>query len=693
MNVKYISIFFISILSLSLQSYGQVIIEGKSEPVEFFMLPSTDEDKPPDLFLHIAFVDENNNGILEATESAELILTIFNGGQGRAEDLSINLDFSTHHPELKVKKTTHNIPALFPEGIATISFPIKAGKQIRTMTHKAQIIITEKKGYNFEVVNFEFTTKAYQPPRLEYIGMEILSPEDNSPRLVRAGEKVKLNIQLQNTGKGIARNVNYNVYTRTRGLSITNGEGHLTAMGFGDIVEIPVLLDVSRGVSLPGKLPIYLTVTVAENTGGITSFQLPIEFERPTQMPNPKNLGHDLADYTLKYATFNYTSSKINARIGAYLPPLFTYNIVNATSRGSGGGYIVPSDFNVLSRGVCWTTTPNPTTENNHTIDGAGAGPYRSLLTGLEPSTTYYARAYATYESGTIYGNQISFTTLELPVVNTITVSNIGATIAVSGGRITSDGGSPITERGVCWSRAPEPTVTRNKMTSGTGTGEFSTRITMLNANTTYYVRAYAINAAGVAYGEQMSFTTLRACDGITNFVYEGQNYNTIEIGNQCWMKENLNVGSSTNDGSSFSGIEKYCYDDVPNNCVLFDGLYGWEEMMKNNFSERARGICPEGWHIPSLAEWNTLISFFGGESVAGAPVKRGGASGFEALAGGMRGTTGGYSLLGSGAYFWTSTQIDQTNAWSVTLLFRGTAMSPTSRSKVSGLSVRCVKD
>ncbi|MDD3877939.1 MAG: FISUMP domain-containing protein, partial [Bacteroidales bacterium] len=232
--------------------------------------------------------------------------------------------------------------------------------------------------------------------------------------------------------------------------------------------------------------------------------------------------------------------------------------------------------------------------------------------------------------------------------------------------------------------------------------GSFTTRITMLNANTTYYIRAYAISSAGVAYGDQMTFRTNRACNGIDYFVHEGQNYNTMEIGNQCWMRENLNSGryipnvSSTANHSEMSRnnvVEKYCYDNNTENCVLYGGLYDWNEMMRYSYQEGSQGICPDGWHVPTLSEWNTLISFYGGETVAGTPLKKAGASRFDILAGGMRTANGNFSLLGSGGYFWVSTQIDETNAWGIALLFRGTSISPTSRERTNALSVRCIKN
>ena len=196
------------------------------------------------------------------------------------------------------------------------------------------------------------------------------------------------------------------------------------------------------------------------------------------------------------------------------LPTVTTTNVSNITQTTATSGGNVTSDggANVTARGVCWSTSQNPTISNSHTTDGNGTGSFTSNMTGLTANTTYYVRAYATNEKGTAYGEQKSFTTLqniELPTVTTTNVSNITQTTATSGGNVTSDGGANVTARGVCWSTSQNPTISNSHTTDGNGTGSFTSNMTGLTANTTYYVRAYATNEKGTAYGEQRSFTTL----------------------------------------------------------------------------------------------------------------------------------------------------------------------------------------
>jgi len=196
----------------------------------------------------------------------------------------------------------------------------------------------------------------------------------------------------------------------------------------------------------------------------------------------------------------------------ANLPTVFTSSVTNVTQTSATcGGTITADGGSAISiRGICWSTSPNPTTGDNKTNDGSGPGTFSSLMTGLALNTTYYVRAYATNMAGTAYGNELAFSTnpANLPVLTTASVTSITQTSAITGGSITSDGGSAITARGVCWSNLHNPTIANYKTTDGTGPGVFSSLLTGLSLNTTYYVRAYAINAAGIAYGNEVSFTT-----------------------------------------------------------------------------------------------------------------------------------------------------------------------------------------
>jgi hypothetical protein len=218
--------------------------------------------------------------------------------------------------------------------------------------------------------------------------------------------------------------------------------------------------------------------------------------------------------YVRAYATNSvgtaYGNEVLFITTNTSIPTIATANLTVLTDINavSGGAIYYDGGVAVSERGVVWSTNQNPTITDPKTNDGVGTGNYTSAITGLTAGTTYYVRAYATNSVGTAYGNQITFTTRSVPTLTTSNVINITATTASSGGNISQDGGSAVTERGVVWSTTVDPTITNSKTIDGTGTGAFTSSITGLTANTTYYLRAYATNAIGTAYGNQITFVT-----------------------------------------------------------------------------------------------------------------------------------------------------------------------------------------
>ena len=198
------------------------------------------------------------------------------------------------------------------------------------------------------------------------------------------------------------------------------------------------------------------------------------------------------------------------------------------TTTATGNGNI--TDLGVpdpTQHGVCWNTTGNPTTADSKTEEGAASatGAFTSNMTGLSPNTTYYVRAYATNveeneeptrnaaPTGPVYGNEVVFTTSSaqsLPAVTTQAVTNIAATTATGNGNITDLGVPDPTQHGVCWNTTGTPTIADSHTQEGaaTATGAYTSSMTGLSSSTTYYVRAYATNTAGTAYGNQVSFST-----------------------------------------------------------------------------------------------------------------------------------------------------------------------------------------
>jgi hypothetical protein len=224
--------------------------------------------------------------------------------------------------------------------------------------------------------------------------------------------------------------------------------------------------------------------------------------------------------YVRAYAT-NAAGTSYGAELNfvtvASAPTVTTTTISSITSTtASGGGNVTSSGgASVTAYGVCWNTTGTPTVSNSKTTDGSGTGSFTSALTSLSSGTTYYVRAYATNSVGTSYGSQEVFatTTVVLPTVTTTTPYDISNFQVYSGGNVTSDGGGTILARGICMSTSANPTIANSPTNDGSGIGSFTSYKSGLSSGTTYHIRAYAQNTAGVAYGSDIAFIALSLGD------------------------------------------------------------------------------------------------------------------------------------------------------------------------------------
>jgi len=198
------------------------------------------------------------------------------------------------------------------------------------------------------------------------------------------------------------------------------------------------------------------------------------------------------------------------------VPSLTTRELLNITNTTATGGGSITNDggSSITAKGICWGTSPNPTTIDSKTTDGTGTTTFTSFITGLSASVTYYVRAYATNSTGTGYGNQQSFTTSStsntLPVVTSTSVTGLTTIQAIFNAEVNNQGGGTVTERGAVWNTSGNPTVNSNRISSGSGTGIYATTITGLSGGSNYYVRAYALNSYGISYGLEIPFSTLQ---------------------------------------------------------------------------------------------------------------------------------------------------------------------------------------
>jgi uncharacterized protein (TIGR02145 family) len=385
----------------------------------------------------------------------------------------------------------------------------------------------------------------------------------------------------------------------------------------------------------------------------------------------------------------------------------------------SGGNVSNDGGTLVTQRGICYSTSPAPTTANTTIMSGSGIGSFTSNLSGLTTNTTYYVRAYAINSAGTAYGNELSFTTTagNLATISTTTVTSITGSTAFSGGNVSNDGGTLVTQRGICYSTSPSPTTANTTIISGSGIGSFTCNLNGLSSSTTYYVRAYAVNSAGTAYGNEVSFTT--AYQIVSNpgagVTFDGYTYGSIVLGNgQEWMAENLRTSVYANG------------DPIPNETDPTQWINlttgGWAHYQNNNLYENpygklynwytindSRNVCPTGWHVPTDADWTILTDYLdlglGGSMYTGYRMKSTSGwislngdneSGFSGLPAGQRNSNGSFGGNGTSTRWWSATEYlaNPGNAWMRGLQNQNDVVEINIIGLYGwGLSVRCLKD
>ena len=410
-------------------------------------------------------------------------------------------------------------------------------------------------------------------------------------------------------------------------------------------------------------------------------------------------------------ATTNWTSNSIHCAVGDY--PLNNNNtgfsVLPAGDLSGNGG-------NMGTIAYIWTCT-------EASSSSAMAAQLTSTastvaLSSADKSSGYSVRCVRD-TAVAVSGTQMVVTTA---------VGNITTNSASFGGAVNSGDGASVVEKGVCWSQMPNPTIAGDHVSNGGGTGSFSVSMTGLQPNTTYYVRAYAkMSVAGNAgtvtattYGNTQTFTTQPDASGCgTAIIYDIDNhaYNTVKIGTQCWMKENLRttryadgtpVGYHTTQGSDDYGF-----------------LYNWNNVMHEASSSSTipsgvRGVCPIGWHVPSNAEWSDLINYVGSqanwicdgsqanvaralaantgwnqsstECAPGNQLTSNNLTGFSALPAGIY-ESGGVYEIGNVAYFWSATWRNSSSAYYWGLSRNSTSMYSGYWQPSLGYSVRCLRD
>ena len=301
---------------------------------------------------------------------------------------------------------------------------------------------------------------------------------------------------------------------------------------------------------------------------------------------------------------------------------------------------------------------------------------------------------------------------------------DIAYTTATAGGNISTSQNN-VTERGVCWSTSPNPTISNPHLASGSGAGSFTCTITGLTANTTYYVIAYYKANNRTNYGNQITFKTLITPVYGTDTDIEGNVFRTIKIGTQTWMLDNLKTTHyldgtlipTITDNAAWVALTTgaYCnYNNDGANVATYGRLYNFYAA-----SDPVHILAPKaGWHVPTQADWNLLETYLGGTLTNGvapiigrklketgtvhwaAPNPADNVSGFNSLPGGDRTWTGNYRVKDSIAMFWSSSLSTYSGlpyarftSWHTDIVGWSDLTNEPGQGAIRGLSIRCVKN
>jgi uncharacterized protein (TIGR02145 family) len=400
------------------------------------------------------------------------------------------------------------------------------------------------------------------------------------------------------------------------------------------------------------------------------------------------------------------------------LPEVKTLQVTEVSDESALLRYQIISDGGALIRqhGVCWDLNEYPTVFlNTKTMNGSWYN-YSDInenwVYGLDFGSTYHVRGYATNSIGTAYGEDVTFSTKQIDLPDSVTTKIVGAagtSMAIGGGTVYGYGGASYLGRGLCWSINPDPTI-ESSIVSDTiywfEEQSFTGIMSGLMANTKYFVRAFGTNRAGVIYGNQVSFNT-----GSYTASAEGKLYNSVSIGTQVWMTENLAV-TKFNDGTSiplvtnqnlWNTLEEpaYCWfdNDKETNGPLYGALYNW-------YAVNTGKLCPAGWHVPSETEWTNLTTYLGADpgnklispgimiwtDYPDAPDY----SLFSAVCSGTRDTIIGFNVPGEctgfqDCHWWSSDPSGGSTAYSGWLYESQLSLAEFSRK--NGYSVRCIKN
>ncbi|MBB6236380.1 hypothetical protein HDC90_000991 [Pedobacter sp. AK013] len=317
---------------------------------------------------------------------------------------------------------------------------------------------------------------------------------------------------------------------------------------------------------------------------------------------------------TEKVTETTTTKTEVTGSVATLTTTEFTS--ITTTGAISGGTITNKGSFAVTDQGICWSTSPKPTIESKKVgvISINGAGVFTSQLTGLTASTKYYVRAFAINKAGVAYGNEIELTTASI-ASSTFGFSPmyiIGSTVAAADIEVLTDGGDAITERGIVYASLPNPTISNSKVKhNNAGLGKFRVSLKDLTPKTTYYIRAYAINAKGVSYSNEVTFKTIAK----GNFTYtfnKSQNPGAEELA--AYGRLQVAIDSALWYFNNYTSVTKHVYLNYVDGVPTADANnQGWMRFGTNSSYQNLRTMLHEGSHTLGTGTsswwWNTLVN------------------------------------------------------------------------------------
>lgn len=483
-----------------------------------------------------------------------------------------------------------------------------------------------------------------------------------------------------------------NITTSSATLNGTVNSNHLsTVVTF----EYGKTIDYGNTVTAPsspvtGSISTNISVNISDlEAGTVYHFRIKTANSLGTTYSNDisfTTLGQAPVANTTSVNQYLESANVVGSVNANYLPTTVTFEYGLSTSYGSSISAI-----------------QSPVTGNTNTIVTA-------TITGLSSGTTYHFRVKAVNSLGSTYGNDMTFSTLgNAPSVSIGSTTNLTSVSAQLNGFVNPNYFSSVVifEYGITSDYGNAINALQSPIT-GSAYTSVSATLSNLVPGTSYHFRIKAENSLGTTYSDDFTFKTFETVSDIDGNIYE-----TIVIGTQTWMTENLKT-TKYNDGTpipnivddaTWASLTTGAYGDfgnVPSNSIIYGKLYNWYVVASSN----PKNVCPVGWHVPSDIEWTTLTNWLGGESVAGGKLKESGTahwvntsisvtneSGFSALPGGYRDYSGPSFDIGDWGYWWSSTEYTTGQAWNRIMYSGYLSVLRSDNNRNIGYSVRCLKD